>query len=140
MLYAPAAALALALASVAGVSMVSGNISALFALVIVGILALALSYQAITAISDLRATPITTQGEVSRLWRKSRVLFFGRVHYLFLDRRVFEIGPVAFQELHEGDTVEIHHWPNTNTLISLRLLEARRGSQSRGSSSPPPGR
>ena len=102
--------------------MLQGNLGALIGLVIVGALAFALSFEAVAALRDLRGAPVTTRDRVARVWSKSRVLFFGRVHYLMVERRVFEVGPVTGAELSAGDEVEIVHWPHTNTLVSLRLV------------------
>jgi hypothetical protein len=75
--------------------------------------------EAVSALRDLNAEPTTTRGTVRRLWKKSRFLFAGRVNYMLVDGRLFEINPVSAAELHEGDTVVVEHWPYTNILISL---------------------
>jgi hypothetical protein len=124
-IHTPAAAGALALTAIALLGLLQGNLGALIGLVIVGSLALALSFEAVAALRDLRSAPVTTRDRVARVWSKSRVLFFGRVHYLLVKRRVFEIGPVAGAELRAGDEVEIVHWPHTNALVSLRLVGPR---------------
>ena len=127
--HTPAAAVALALTASALLSLLQGNLGALIGLVIIGGLSFALSFQAVAALSDLRAAPVTTRDRVARVWTKSRILFFGRVHYLLVERRVFEIGPLAEAELREGDEVEIVHWPHTNVLVSLRLVEPQGGPE-----------
>ncbi len=124
-IHTPAAAGALLFTAIALLSLLQGNLGSLIGLVIVGGLAFALSFEAIAALRDLRSVPVTTSSRVARLWSKSRVIFFGRVHYLLVERRVFEIGPVAEAELREGDEVEIVHWPHTNSLVSLRLVGPR---------------
>lgn len=75
--------------------------------------------EAYSAIRDLRTEPITTRGTIRRLWKKTRFLFFGRVDYMLVERRLFEINAVTAMELRDGDEVEIVHWPRTNVLISL---------------------
>ncbi len=122
-IHTPAATGALALTATALLRLLQGNAGALIGLVIVGGLAFALSFEAVAALRDLRGTPVTTRDRVARVWSKSRVLFFGRVHYLLVERRVFEIGPVTVAELREGDEVEVVHWPHTNALVSLSLVE-----------------
>ncbi|MEI7926393.1 MAG: hypothetical protein WCI61_09430, partial [Chloroflexota bacterium] len=64
--------------------------------------------------------PATTRGQVARLWKKSRFLFAGRVDYMLVDRKLFEVNPISATELHEGDEVIVEHWPHTNVLISLQ--------------------
>ena len=146
-IHTPAAAGALALAAIALGGLLQGNAGALIGLVIVGALAFALSFEAVAALRDLRAAPVTTRDRVARVWSKSRVLFFGRVHYLLVERRVFEIGPVTGAELRQGDEVEIVHWPHTNALVSLRLVKPQGESErpreprpQRPSIPPPPAR
>jgi hypothetical protein len=76
--------------------------------------------EAVAALRDLKATPTTTRGTVSRLWKKSRFLFAGRVDYMLVDRKLFEINALSATDLHEGDEVIVEHWPHTNILISLQ--------------------
>ena len=75
--------------------------------------------EAISAIRDLKAQPATTRGVVVRLWHKSRYLFVGRVDYMLVSRKLFEINAITATELHEGDEVVVEHWPHTNIVISL---------------------
>lgn len=147
LIHTPAAAGALMLTAIALLSLLQGNAGAVIGLVIVGGLAFALSFEALAALRDLRGAPVTTRDRVARVWSKSRVLFFGRVHYLLVERRVFEIGPVTGAELREGDEVEIVHWPHTNALVSLRLVgpqgepePPREPRPQRPSIAPPPAR
>ena len=90
---------------------------AVFVLLLGGIPA---AIEAVAALRDLRAEPTTTQGTISRLWKKSRFLFAGRVDYMLVSGKLFEINPLSATELHEGDEVIVDHWPHTNVLISLR--------------------
>lgn len=91
--------------------------------VIVGIAAIAIDIEAIAALRDLRATPITTHGKVQRSWSKARFLFFGRVHYLLVKRRLFEVHPLTGLELRPDDEIEIHHWPHSNVVITLEVVK-----------------
>lgn len=91
--------------------------------------------EAVAALRDLRATPATTQGTIRRMWKKSRFLFFGRVDYMLVGSRLFEVNPISASELHAGDEVIVEHWPHTNVLISLRRVPA--GPASAESSAPP---
>jgi len=94
---------------------------AVFVLTLGGIPA---AIEAVSAIRDLRAEPTTTRGTIRRLWKKSRFLFAGRVDYMLVDGRLFEINPISASELHEGDEVVVEHWPHTNILISLQRVPA----------------
>ena len=75
--------------------------------------------EAYSAIRDLNAKPTTTRGAVIRLWHKSRYLFVGRVDYMLVGRKLFEVNAISATELREGDEVVIEHWPHTNIVISL---------------------
>ena len=75
--------------------------------------------EAISAIRDLKAKPTTTRGRVSRLWKKSRYLVVGRVDYMLIGRKLFEVNAISAMELHEGDEVVVEHWPYTNIVILL---------------------
>lgn len=94
---------------------------AVFVLTLGGIPA---AIEAIAAIRDLSAAPTTTRGSVMRLWKKSRFLFAGRVDYMLVDRKLFEINAITASELHEGDEVIVEHWPHTNILITLHRAPA----------------
>ena len=99
--------------------------------ILVGIAALAVDIEALSALRDLGARPATTRGRIHRLWSKARFLFFGRVHYMLIDRQLFEVDAIAAMELQPGDEVEIRHWPHTNVIVTLertdRAPEAERG-------------
>lgn len=90
-----------------------------FGVAILALCGIPAAIEARAAIRDLRAAPIVTQGRIDRLWHKFRFMFFGRVNYMLVDRRLFEVGRAAAVELLEGDEVVIEHWPHTNTVISL---------------------
>src|SRR5690606_20240663 len=61
--------------------------------IIVGIAAIAMDIETVSALRDLRAKPTPTRGPIQRSWHKSRFLIFGRVHYLLVKRRLFEVNP-----------------------------------------------
>lgn len=89
---------------------------------LVGVFTIPLDLEAISVIRDLRAQPIVTEGRIDRLWSKARFTFVGRVHYVIVDRRLFEVGPVAGAELRLGDLVRMEHWPHSHTLVSVTRL------------------
>jgi len=75
--------------------------------------------EAVNALRDLRATPKETRGQVERLWTKARYLFVGRVDYMLVNRKLFEVNAITRAELQVGDEVVIQHWPHTHIVISL---------------------
>ena len=120
-IHTPPAIVAVSLTTFAVASLFSGDSPLPIGVIIFGLFAFSFSLQSIAALRDLRSSPITTQGEVRRAWRRSRFLFIGRIHYLQVERRVFEVGATAHLELQPGDTVEVLHWPHTNTIVTLNL-------------------
>jgi hypothetical protein len=60
---------------------------------------------------------------VQRSWSKARFLFFGRVHYLLMKRRLFEVDPLTGLQLAPDDEIEIHHWPHSNMVITVELIQ-----------------
>ena len=121
-LYGPGGIVATALFLVALFSLLSGNVGAIFAVVIMGLVSFAVDYEAMADLRDLRATPITTEGPAQRIWSKGRIAFLGRVHYLLIERRVFEVSPITALEVTPGEHVRIEHWPHTNTVIAVHRV------------------
>lgn len=114
--------------------------NSIIGLVVVGIFALPVDWEAMQAIRDLlRRQPVTSRGVIDRQWSKSRFLFFGRVRYVLVDARrvredgsvdvsrkpkstLFEVGEMAGYQLNPGDEVEVVHWPHTNVIVTLERL------------------
>lgn len=96
----------------------------IMAVVVLALGAIPATIEAVSAVRDLRAAPVTTRGHINRLWKKSRYLVIGRVDYALVGRRLFEVEALTAMELHEGDEVIIEHWPHTNIVISLTVPPA----------------
>lgn len=90
--------------------------------VVVGLFAIPLDMEAVAALRDLPAQPAVTEGRIERKWSKARFAFFGRVHYLLVNNKLFEVGPVAGMELRLGDQVRVEYWPHSHTLVSVARL------------------
>lgn len=90
--------------------------------IIVGLAAIALDLETLAVLRDLRAEPITTRGLVQRSWTKARFLFFGRVHYLLVKRRLFEVDPLTGLDLRADDEIEVVHWPHSNVVVTVELI------------------
>jgi hypothetical protein len=133
MIHTPAAVIAWGALLWLLVILVTGNLGALVGLTLVAIIAASVTFEASATIRDLRTEPITTRGNVDRAWAKGRFLFVGTVRYLIVRGRVFELRQEAFASLQEDDIVAIKHWPHTNIVISLHLLE---GEDAEGYSRP----
>lgn len=130
MIHVPAALAALAIGALLFMSLLQGNLGVLIGLTIIGVIGLAVGFEANAALRDLKAEPITTQGEVLRAWSKGRYLFIGTIFYVHVGGRVFELERPTFASVENGDTLEIVHWPRTNIIITLHLVE---GSSADGS-------
>ncbi|TAK77265.1 MAG: hypothetical protein EPO16_05785 [Dehalococcoidia bacterium] len=87
--------------------------------VIVGIFTVPLDMEAVAVIRDLPAQPVVTEGRIERKWDKARFAFFGRVHYLIVEKKLFEVGALAAMELQLGDRVRVEHWPHSHVLVSI---------------------
>jgi hypothetical protein len=94
----------------------------LIMVILVGIFTIPLDMESLSVIRDLPKQPIVSEGRIDRLWSKARFTFVGRVHYMIVDRRLFEVGPVAGAELRLGDLVRVEHWPHSHTLVSVTRL------------------
>ncbi len=136
MLHAP---LALAFGVVSAAALYyafTNSLGALVGAAIFGLPAFAFGYEAVTAARDLRAQPITTRGTIARMWNKGTILWMTRAYYLLVDlppveggereQRFFVISHEAYVQLEEGRTVEVQHWPHTNAVISLGIVESSR--------------
>tara|TARA_B100001142_G_scaffold328684_1_gene389465 strand:- start:48 stop:788 length:741 start_codon:yes stop_codon:yes gene_type:complete len=94
-------------------------------LIIVGIFSVAIFIEGFAVVRDIVSQPIITEALVSRLWQKGRLLVFGQVYYLLIDKRLFEISAFAYHELqsHTKPYVRIRHWPHSNIVISVQSIQ-----------------
>ena len=147
LIYTPTATLALVLASIALYNLVTGSIGAVVGVILLSPIAIALTYQAVTALRDLFAQPVRTRGEVARLWDKGTVLWMSRSYYTLveapkaadpsrLDHHVFVISQLSSLDLRDGMLVEAEHWPHTNTLLRLWEVERQVAPQAERPSRP----
>jgi hypothetical protein len=119
--------------------LLAGSVGALFPAVIIGILTTAFGVEALGALRDLRAEPITTTGKVRRTWSRGGLFWFFRSHYMYVDKHVFTVHPLTSMSIQAGDTVEVVHWPHTKTVIRVRLLEQAPSASQRFQPEPPSG-
>lgn len=87
---------------------------------VVGLLA---GFQGIQYWRDLRVAPQSLTGQVSRRWRRTN-FFFWHSYYVRVGGRVFEVDPVVYMDLQDGDTVAVRYYPHTDTVESLERVEA----------------
>ena len=118
----------------------TNSLGALVGAAVFGLPAFAFGYEALTAARDLRAEPMMTRGRIARMWNKGTILWMTRAYYLLVElpgaagakprQRFFVISQEAYLQLEEGRTVEVEHWPHTNTVLSLGLVESTRSARS----------
>jgi hypothetical protein len=101
------------------ISLVGGNGGAWIGSILIGVIAFAISYEALSALRDLRSEPITTMGPAERVWTKSRFLVFGKTGYVLVRGRVFDIRVDTSMLLEAGTPVTVRHWPHTNLVVTL---------------------
>lgn len=124
LIYTPAAVIAVGLFFWSLSALLSGNPGAILPAVLLGLIGFALVYESRAALRDLRSEPVVTEGEVDRIWKKSKLLIFGRQDYLLVKKQVFEVGPITATELSVGQSVSIQHWPYTARVITVGRLRS----------------
>ena len=134
--YTPLALVFAAVTAVALFYALTNSLGALVGALIFGLPAYALGYEAWSALRDLRAAPILTRGVVTRMWNKGTVLWMTRAYYLVVEvhgaqrqQLFFVISPEAYLQLEDGRSVEVRHWPHTNTVLSLGVVESPRSTR-----------
>jgi len=105
--------------------LISGNVGAIFPVVLLGLFSGALWFQAMAAWRDLRRQPTVIRGPVQRIWRKGVLLGFFPSHYLQVQRKIFAVEPSAWTQLGVNSVIEIEYWPHTHQITQLRLYEGR---------------
>lgn len=142
--FTPAALLFLSGTLLALYNVLTGSAGALVGVIVLGLPAFALTYEAVAAVRDLRSEPRVTRGVIARMWNKGTVLWMTRAYYLLVEspgasssreQHFFVISPDAYLQLSDGRTVEVRHWPHTNTVVSLGLIESTPSARSRRQSS-----
>lgn len=96
--------------------------ASIFGVILLSIIAVPLDMEAVGTLRDLPAAPVTTEGHIERMWSKARFAFLGRVTYILVEKKLFELGPVAGMELKLGDEVRVEHWPHSHTLVRITRL------------------
>lgn len=99
-----------------------GQTSSLVFILIVLVTFLLVGWQAVQAIRDLWATPVTTTGQVKRKWSRPLLFFIGRSFYIHVDKYVFSINQIDWTGLQLGDTVAVRHYPHTWTVLDVQRV------------------
>ncbi|MFN8639808.1 MAG: hypothetical protein U0360_10225 [Dehalococcoidia bacterium] len=138
--FTPAALLFLLATAFALYNVFTSSAGALVGVIVFGLPAFALTYEAVAALRDLRSSPRITRGVIARMWNKGTVLWMTRAYYLLIEspaessgseQHFFVISPEAYLQLSDGRTVEVRHWPHTNTVVSLGVIESNANTRDR---------
>ena len=105
------------------ISVLGGNLGSLFGFLILALISFAIGLEGLAALRDLVAVPVKSRGEIRRAWSKGRFLFIGTIHYILVEKRVFELEAHIASSVEVGNIVELQHWPHTNVVASLHLVE-----------------
>ncbi|MEX2237936.1 MAG: hypothetical protein WEB00_10415 [Dehalococcoidia bacterium] len=101
-----------------------------FLLGLVAFFSLLLIFQAMTALLDLRAEPVKTEGIIVHKWSRNDLVLFGESSFLrVLDEEterqgIFKIDKFNWLQLKNGDRVLIEHYPHTQAVESIQKLVA----------------
>lgn len=99
----------------------SGGAWVVFA--IAALIALLSGYSTLTALRDLFATPIETQGRIARKWSRTDMLV-ARGRYVLVRKRVFRVPALTYANMpDEGAWLSLLHYPHTNALIHWREID-----------------
>ena len=134
LMYLPLAIAAFLLMLIPLLSLLGGTRGAVVPLVLIVTVWAALTFQAATALRDLRAAPMFTRGQVERRWSKGGLLWLFRSHFLMVNRQVFVVPTEIFAQVSQGSLIECHHLPHTRTVLRVLLL---RGDRAEWQSSDP---
>ena len=97
------------------------------ALVLVGSVALLLTYQVVQSLRDLFSRTVETVGVVDRCWTKNEFFLF-RNTYIFVERDVYRLSPEHAVTVDPGDSVRIVHYPHTGAVETIEVV-ARAGEE-----------
>ena len=97
-------------------------------LVLVGSVAVLLTYQVVQSVRDLFSHLVETTGLVERRWSRSDFFLF-RNSYIFVEKNVYRLAPELFLDIDLGDTVRVVHYPHTGAVETIEVVEraAQRG-------------
>ena len=121
-IYAPTSLVVVVLFLLAASALFTGNTGAVLPAVILGIIAFAVLFELTAGLRDLRSEPVVVEGTAARIWKKSKLLIFGRQDYMLVGGKVFEVGVLTATELEEGQRVAVCHWPHTMRVITIERV------------------
>lgn len=115
-------------AALAGVVAAGGG-GGIALLVLVTLMVFLVGFQSIQSLRDLLSAPITSEGPVLRKWRRAELLLFP-AHFIYVNRNVFRIPSLMYEQIDKGDILVVTHYPHTSTVVAVNRL--RRGDAGSG--------
>jgi hypothetical protein len=95
----------------------SGETGYVVMLTVTGVLLLVMGYQAVHYIRDLRAEPMSSEGEITKKWTKGNLFFFFMPsYYIAVKGKIYTVTRNQYRGLLEEDMVRIRHYPYTLTV------------------------
>ena len=91
---------------------------AIFGLIILIGLAFLFGYQSIQSLRDLLDRPRDVVGPIRRRWTK-RDGFVVKNYYISVEKGIYHIAVDDYMSLKVGDTVRVHAYPHTGTIVSV---------------------
>ena len=101
----------------------------IFLVLLLTIVVFLVGFQSIQSLRDLRSEPVTSEGPVLRRWRRAEFLLFP-AYYIYVNRNVFKVPELLYNEIGDGDIVAVTHYPHTATVANITRI--RRGSNPAG--------
>jgi hypothetical protein len=109
-----------ALVILALVNIFSGNTGYIVMLSVFGLVGFLTGYWMVAYMRDMKAEPITVEGEISRKWVRGQVLeFFLQACYISVEGKIFVIKRADYAGLLETDLVRIQCHPHSLTVIHV---------------------
>jgi len=117
LVFTPFALLMVAGVIFALVKILSGETGYIVMLTVAGLLLVVMGYQAVHYLRDMNASPMSSEGEVSKKWTKGNLFFFFMPsYYIAVKGKIYTITRDQYRGLLEEDMVRIHHYPSTLTV------------------------
>jgi hypothetical protein len=113
-----------ALVVLALVNIVSGNTGYIVMLSVFGLVGFLTGYWMLAYVRDLKAEPITVEGEVARKWVRGQILeFFMQACYISVEGKIFVIKRSDYAGLLETDLVRVQCYPHSLTVIHIERYD-----------------
>jgi hypothetical protein len=109
-----------ALVILALVNIVSGNTGYIVMFSVFGLVGVLTGYWMVAYARDMKAEPITVEGEIARKWVRGQILeFFMQACYVSVEGKIFVIKRTEYAGLLETDLVRVQCYPHSLTVVHI---------------------